>query len=146
MSVTAQHRKQAAASAKSFFNGSLPKKELTSCVDHIMKATTSIPAAGASICAIFYWRISLDIAGKKFTGNAGGLGSVGAGSTNGDVYLASGVSIQELQANTVSFQFNSAPVYLNVNFFDANSKYLGSFHGGGVGICIGTGGGTGSFS
>jgi hypothetical protein len=46
----------------------------------------------------------------------------------------------------VSFQFNTVPVYTNVNFFDANSNYLGSYHGGGVGIVTGTGGGTGTFS
>jgi hypothetical protein len=150
MSTVNENRNLAAAAATSFFKGNIPDKELESCVNTIKAATGGIPANGSYICAIFYFRpsITINCGGKSWTffGNAGGLGGIGGGSTNGDVYLADGVTCDELVHNTKSFQFNGALVYFNINFFDANSKFLGSFHGGGVGTCPGTGGGTGSWS
>jgi hypothetical protein len=79
----------------------------------------------------------------SFLGHAASLAAPGANGTWGDLYTD---DLFRLYQDTVSFQFNTVPVYTNVNFFDANSNYLGSYHGGGVGIVTGTGGGTGTFS
>ncbi|MBW2938153.1 VapA/VapB family virulence-associated protein [Aureisphaera sp. CAU 1614] len=146
MALSKEHREAAASEAKKFFNGKISDNELNECLTTVKSGSNSVPAQGSFICAVFYWRIHLVQGSKSFTGNAGGIGFVGGGSTNGDIYLASGVSINELLNNTTSFQFNSAAVYLNVNFFDTNSKFLGSYQGGGIGTCPGTGGGTGVWS
>lgn len=146
MALSNEHRELAAKNAKEFFNGKIAEPELNACLTTIKSGETKVPAHGSFICAVFYWRIFLVAGNKSFTGNAGGIGFVGGGSTNGDIYLANGVTLQELQTKTVSFQFNSAAVYLNVNFFDSNSKFLGSYQGGGIGTCPGTGGGTGKWS
>lgn len=146
MSTTTESRNAAANAASTYFSTHLAEAELKSCVNTIKSAAAAVPAQGSFICAIFYWRIFLTANNKSFYGNAGGIGGVGGGSTNGDIYLANGVTMAQLQANTTSFQFNCAGVYLNVNFFDTNSNFLGSYQGGGVGTCPGTGGGTGSWS
>ena len=148
MSITNENAELAAAAASKFLKGNIPDEELKSCIDTIKlnSGSNAISTYGSYICAVFYWRVSLNANGKQFTGNAGGVGGVGGGSTNGDIYLADGVTFDELVSLTASFQFNGAIAYLNVNFFSSSSKYLGSFHGGGIATCAGTGGGTGSWS
>ena len=107
-------------------------------------STTSV--TGTVICAIFYWRITLDTPdGHHFVGNAGGLGSMGGGGLQGG-YLKGVPDLPTLYAKAVSFQFNCAAVGLNVNFFDKDSNLVGTYVGGGLGICLGTGGGSGSWS
>jgi len=145
MTIDVATREEMATSAETFLRGKLSDKETDVTVDAVRSLTLpSYPAQGAVICAIFYWRVSLDChsAGKTFTGNGGGVGSLGAGSTNGDIYTA---DLPKLVAETASFQFNCIPVALNVNFFNGNSELLGVYAGGGVGICTGVGGGSGSW-
>ena len=92
----------------------------------------------------FYSRIWVEIYdGKKFGGNAGGLGSLGGGALMGDVYMD---DLDKLYKNTVSFEYNATPVYTNVNFFDSDSNLLGHFQAGAVSVCSGIGDGTGSWS
>jgi len=146
MSITLENRNLAATEASNFLKGHIPDKELNACLNTIKSATDSISAEGSVSCLIFYWRITLNCGGKSFAGNAGGIGSVGAGVAKGDIYLADGVTFEELTSTTSAFQFNAQFVYVNVNFFNPDSKFLGSFHSGGIGTCGGTGGGTGSWS
>lgn len=82
-------------------------------------------------------------ASLSYVGQAGGAGVPGANGTWGDVYTD---DLLRLANDAVSFQFNTTPFYTNVNFFDASSNFLGSYHGGGVGITTGIGGGTGTFA
>jgi Rhodococcus equi virulence-associated protein len=81
--------------------------------------------------------------GKSFNGNAGGVSSPGGGALFGDVYTD---NIDNLYANTVSFEFQVTPVYLSILFFDGNSNLLGHFQSGAVSIVTGIGGGTGHWS
>jgi hypothetical protein len=60
--------------------------------------------------------------------------------------LDAATSAIALYNNTQSFQFNATPVYLNINFFDGNGNFLGSFQSGGISTVLGTGGGNGSWS
>jgi hypothetical protein len=142
--VTSQDlRNDAAIAAEHRLRGKIPDEELEKCVKSIRTATNKYSAGGSVICALFYWRITLDSQGKHYTGNAGGIGGLGGGSTNGDIYTD---NWDRLVREATSFEFNSAFVYLNVNFFNKDSQFLGHYQGGGVGICGGIGGGTGSFS
>jgi len=144
MSITIEQRNEAAASAEKWLRGKIADQEVEACLKSIRSATNKYPAGGAVICAIFYWRIWLQVHGSKnFYGNAGGIGGFGGGSTNGDIYTD---DINRLLVETTSFEFNCLPVYLNVNFFNKSSQFLGHYQGGGVGICGGIGGGTGSWS
>ncbi|WP_143306160.1 VapA/VapB family virulence-associated protein [Chitinophaga vietnamensis] len=144
--MTTENRNAAAAAASTFLKGKTSDIELNACLDTIRSGSNAVPAKGSFVCAIFYWRITLDCNGKQFVGNAGAIGGAGGGSTHGDIYLASGVTLDELQSTTDAFQFNGAGVYLNVNFFNSNHKFLGSYQGGGIATCVGTGGGKGSWS
>jgi hypothetical protein len=101
---------------------------------------------GSVLCVIFYWRCTLDTPdGHSYTGNAGGIGSVGGGAIQGGLLVGS-PDLNTLYAQATSFQFNSAAAALNINFFNSRSQFVGTFVGGGVGICLGTGGGSGSWS
>lgn len=148
MSTTIESRNPAATAASNFLKGHIPEKELNACIETIKEGSPSYPVHSGSVtCVIFYWRIVLNtVNNKQFTGNSGGIGSIGGAATFGDIYLAEGVTFEELISSTATFQFTSAAVYLNVNFFNSDSKYLGGYHGGGVGTCLGTGGGIGSWS
>jgi Rhodococcus equi virulence-associated protein len=149
MSATTENRTEAATVASNFLKGNIPDNELEACLTTVQSGSSSFSAGGSFLCTFFYFRVvltGLSACQKTFTGNAGGLGGVGGASTNGDLYLADGVTCEELTSTTTSFQFNCAVVYLNVNFFNANSKFLGSYQGGGVGTCGGIGGGSGSWS
>ncbi len=136
-------RDEMAGSAEAYLRGKIADEEVDACTKSIKSATNKVPVNGSVLCVFFYWRIHLESSGKNFTGNAGGIGSIGGASTNGDIYTD---DIGRLFSETDAFQFNSAAVYLNVNFFTKDSQYLGSYHGGGVGTCFGTGGGSGVWS
>src|SRR5262249_48731297 len=78
-----------------------------------------------------------------FVGHAGGLSWLGGQSSWGSLITD---DVLRLYRDTVSFAFNAAVAYFNVNFFDGNSNLLGSYHGGGIGLVTGIGGGTGHWS
>ena len=137
------HRNEAAASAEQWLRGKIDDQEVEKTLKAIRNPAAAYSTGGSVLCAVFYWRIWLTLRGTNFYGNAGGIGGLGGGSTNGDIYTD---DINKLFRETVSFQFNSAFVYLNVNFFNAHSQLLGNYQGGGVGICGGTGGGSGYWS
>ncbi|QEN89292.1 VapA/VapB family virulence-associated protein [Labrys sp. KNU-23] len=111
-------------------------------------AANQYPAKCSIISAIFYLRFTIEVTAdrgygrvlKTFTGNAGGISSPGGGALFGTVFTN---DINRLYAETVSFQFNSSPVMLNVNFFSKGHAFLGNYMSGGVSTVGGTGGGSG---
>jgi hypothetical protein len=143
MALSTEVRDEMAAATEAALRGNIPDEEVTAAVTSIKSATASYPAGGSFLCTFFYFRITLSCQGESWVGNAGGLGGVGGASTNGDIYTD---DINRLFKETTSFQFNNAVVYLNVNFFNSSSQFLGSYQGGGVGTCAGIGGGSGKWS
>lgn len=122
----------------------LPKEKLDAAVNTILNTTTKYPTSnGSVICAIFYMRFTVDCEKKAFIGNAGGLGTVGGGALLGDIYTN---DIAKLFRSTISFHFAVTPVYASLVFFDKDSVALGTFQAGAVSVCLGTGGGSGSWS
>lgn len=106
---------------------------------------TSYKAVGSVMPLIFYMKVKIEVdagpvIGKTFEGDAGGFAPGTGGGFWGDVYTD---DIDRLYKDTVSFAFQATPVYFAVEFFDSSSNCLGSFHGGGIGVLVGVGGGTG---
>jgi hypothetical protein len=124
--------------------GKLEDHKIDAVASALEAATTSYPANGAVASFIFYIRFSCDVSGgKRFTGDAGGLSTAGAGALFGDVYTD---DINRLYSTTASFQFTATPVYTALLFFDAHSNLLGHFQAGAVSFVAGTGGGSGRWS
>jgi hypothetical protein len=125
-------------------DGKLAKDRIDAAVDALSAADTIYSAHGSVASLIFYLKFQVTLpGGKTFDGNAGGLSSPGGGALFGDVYTD---DLQVLYSNTVSFEFQSTPVYLSILFFDANSNLLGHFQCGAVSTVAGVGGGKGSWS
>src|SRR5262245_20237700 len=98
----------------------------------LMATTKSYPATGEAGSFVFYMRFNVSIKtqkGKTFTGNAGGLASLGVGEFFGDVYTD---DLDRLYRETRSFEFQGMPVYMSLLFFDKRSKLLGHFQSGAV--------------
>jgi len=107
-------------------------------------ATSSYSATGSIASTVFYAYVNVKVAGgKNFTGNAGGLFSPGGGALFGDIYTA---DLARLYRDTTRFQVNTFSAYADVNFYDSEWNFLGSFQSGGVSTVVGTGAGTGSWS
>ena len=163
MTITDEQLKEVSAGSEAWLRGKIDDAEVDKCVNLIQGMNSAKDGAkltieavsenqsvtgvtGSVLCLVFYWRITLDTPdGHTYVGNAGGIGSIGGGAIQGGS-LAGVPDLNTLYANAVSFQFNSAAAALNVNFFDASSNLVGTFIGGGIGICLGTGGGSGSWS
>lgn len=96
--------------------------------------------AHASLVAIIFWaRIHVTVVGgKSVIGDGGGVYTPGGGGIWGNLYTS---DIERLYRDSYSYQMSATAFYMGINFFDGNSNYLGSFHGGGLGIVTGTGGG-----
>lgn len=124
--------------------GALEPAAVDQAVERLVTTTTSYPATGSVASFVFYLQFMVTVTGgKRFDGKAGGLTTPGGGALFGDVYTD---DVNRLYRDTVSFQFNATPVYTNLNFFDSNSNFLGSFQSGSVSTVLGTGGGSGSWS
>ncbi|MEH1905990.1 MAG: VapA/VapB family virulence-associated protein [Nostoc sp.] len=122
----------------------LDKDKIDAAVKSISATTSKYFAEGSVTSYAFYLKFEVNIDnGKSFDGKAGGLSSPGVGALFGDIYTD---DLNRLYANTVSFQFNATLVYLNINFFDKHSNFLGHFQSGGISTVLGTGGGSGSWS
>jgi hypothetical protein len=123
----------------------LPDDKLEAASDAVTGSSTSYPADGTFVALLFYMRVTVRVRGdnRQFTGNAGGLGSLGGGGSWGDVYTD---DLLRLYRDTVSFSFQSTPVYISVQFFDSNSNLLGHYQGGAASVAAGTGGGSGTWS
>lgn len=126
-------------------HGKMDQDKIDAAVNFILKTSTAYHATGSVICGIFYLKFQISITGgKTFNGDAGGACfPPGAGAILGDVYTD---DRERLYRDTVSFEFNAAAVYLNVNFFDRNSNLLGHLQSGAVSLISGVGGGTGRWS
>jgi hypothetical protein len=103
------------------------------------------PATGSIESFIFRMKLRLGVKqdGKTFSGNASSIATPGGGALFGDVYTD---DIDRLYNDTVSFTFESTPVYLSMQFFDQNSRLLGHLQSGAVSTVAGAGGGRGSWS
>jgi Rhodococcus equi virulence-associated protein len=103
------------------------------------------PATGSVESFIFRMKFHLGVRqdGKTFYGDASSIGTPGGGTLFGDVYTD---DIERLYNDTVSFMFESTPVYLSMQFFDEDSKLLGHLQSGAVSTVAGAGGGRGSWS
>ncbi|MEA5456700.1 VapA/VapB family virulence-associated protein [Sinomonas sp. JGH33] len=124
--------------------GRLDQDKIDAAVSSLLAGAASYGANGNVASLIFYLKFQVNVnGGKSFNGNAGGISSPGGGALFGDVYTN---DLQALYTQTRSFQFNATPVYLNINFFDGNGNFLGSFQSGGISTVLGTGGGSGSWS
>jgi hypothetical protein len=126
-------------------HGTLDQDKIDAAVDSILTAsTTSYAATGSVASLLFYLQFQVNIkAGKSFNGKAGGISTPGGGALFGDVYTD---DIDRLYSSTTSFQFNATPVYLNINFFDGHSNFLGHLQSGGISTVLGVGGGSGNWS
>jgi hypothetical protein len=131
-------------------HGKMEQPKLDSAVATILKGDdTSYPTNGGTIvCALFYMRFWLYLCYEgnlwTFIGNAGGIGSIGAGAlVDGNVYTN---DIQRLLDTTSSFSFQISSGGGALQFFDGSSNFLGAWAGPGVGICNGVGGGSGSWT
>jgi hypothetical protein len=132
------------ADLRANLQGALQPAAIDSAVESLVATTTSYPAKGSVASMVFYLQFQVAVTGgKTFNGKAGGISSPGGGALFGDIYTD---DINRLYSSTVSFQFNATPVYTNLNFFDAQHNFLGSFQSGSVSTVLGTGGGTGSWS
>ena len=124
--------------------GHLPDDKIKAAVDKINTTTTSYPATGSVVLAIFYVKPYVIVTGgKRFDGNGGGIGAAGGGAWWGDVYTD---DIERLYRDTVSFQVTVAVAYASVVFFDGNSNNLGNFQAGGITTGVFAGGGSGGWS
>lgn len=133
-----------AADFATHLQGKLPQSQIDSITSSLRAATNKYPATGSIVSLVFYLQIQVSIkGGETFNGKAGGVSTPGGGALFGDVYTD---DLSKLYANTVSFEFQSTPVYFSVLFFDGNSNLLGHFQAGAVSIVSGIGGGKGGWS
>lgn len=136
-------KQQAIQSSISQLKNYLDDEKIESIKSHSETSNGSVRVQGSVASAIFYFRFQVAVpGGKTFNGNAGGLSSPGGGGFWGDIYSN---DLERLYRETVSFQFNATPAYLNINFFSSNHECLGSMHAGSVSIVSGVGGGSGSW-
>lgn len=101
------------------------------------------PVTGSVASRIFYLQFQLDVAdGMTFDGDAGGAASPGGDALSGRLYTE---DLERLYRDTVSFEYQSMPIYLSILFFDRNNTLLGHFMSGAVSIVTDIGGGKGSW-
>jgi Rhodococcus equi virulence-associated protein len=125
--------------------GKLDDAKLDAAAQAMTAAMTAYPASAYAISLVFYMRVEVQLNGaaQKFSGNAGGVGQPGAGGFFGNVYTD---DLAKLYAQTRVFEYHGTYVYTGVTFWDDDSNLLGHFEGGGLGIMVGVGGGTGSWA
>ncbi len=124
-------------------HGKLEPGQIEEASQALLASQKAYPANGSVASLIFYLKFQVNITdGKTFDGNAGGASSPGGGALFGHVYTD---DLERLYRDTVSFEFQSTPVYLSILFFDSHSKLLGHFQSGAVSIVTGVGGGKGSW-
>jgi hypothetical protein len=126
-------------------HGALDEDKIDEVVASLLdESAARYPATGSVASLLFYLKFQVVIKdGKTFNGNAGGISSPGGEALFGDLDTD---DIEWLYAATHSFQFNATPVYLDINFFDSSSNFLGHLQSGGISTVLGTGGGTGDWS
>ncbi|WP_445721753.1 VapA/VapB family virulence-associated protein [Flavobacterium sp.] len=139
-SIEAENLKMMTTDFKEVVKGKMEEKQIEKIVSDMSSFTNRHAAQCPISSAVFYVWINVIVeGGKSAVGHGGGLFTPGGGGSWGHLYTN---DIERLYRDTISFQVNAAQVYLNVNFFDAHSNLLGSYHGGGIGTVRGIGGGT----
>lgn len=154
MDVKAKGTNQLADDFKAHFAGKIADTELESQLQGIekitadqLKAATAYSANGSLASLVVYVKAQCNInGGKSFNGSAWGASFPGGGALFGDVYLADGVTLDQLYSKTGSFKFTATPVYTAFYFYDGNDKLLGHFQAGSVSTVTGVGGGAGNWS
>lgn len=154
MDVKVKSANQLAEDFKASFAGKISDAALKSSLQGIekitatqLKAATAHSANGSLASLILYVKAQCNInGGKSFNGSAWGASFPGGGALFGDVYLADGVSLDQLYSKTGSFKFTATPVYTAFYFYDSKDKLLGHFQAGSVSTVTGVGGGAGGWS
>ncbi|GAA0590257.1 VapA/VapB family virulence-associated protein [Caenispirillum bisanense] len=127
----------------SYLQGKIPDEKLEAAVETMRKLSKRHAANGNLWSMVFYLQIQVAIdGGKQFQGRAFGISFPGGGANFGDVYTD---DIERLYKATTTFQFNSTPIYFNVNFFDDDWNLLGHYHAAAISTVTGIGGGDGSW-
>jgi len=120
---------------------------LDEAIASLKKCQSKYHATGTVLFALFYNRVTVDYENKKFnkkfTGNGGGVGSVGGGALVGDIYTD---DLDKVFEKTERYQVTSTTGYAYVLFLDKNSKVLGSFQTASISLGGGVFGGTGDWS
>jgi hypothetical protein len=141
------NKKQIAYDFAEVMKGKMEQDKIDAGVAKILGWKSSFPASAGYYSALFYYHVGVTFippTGHAFTGNGSGIGIPFPISFTGGAVFTD--DLPGLLANTVSFQFDGAPGFFNVNFFDNNSNLLGSFVGAGINFLLGVGGGAGSWS
>lgn len=139
---------------KANFSGNISQNALNSTIASLeniteeqLKAATAYSANGSLASLLLYVKAQCNInGGKSFNGSAWGVSFPGGGALFGDVYLADGVSLDQLYSKTGSFKYYATPVYTAFYFYDSEDSLLGHFQAGSVSTVIGGGGGAGGWS
>jgi hypothetical protein len=133
-----------AHSTQKALQSSMNSEQIASVIEGLMGWDNKLPGSAQILSFAFYFRIYVTITnGKKYTGDAGGLGTGGAGFLWGDIYYN---DLNVLYNQTASFMTGSVGPYFFVHFFSDDSKLTGTFQSGGVADTIFVGGGTGHWS
>lgn len=125
-------------------DGKLEPAKIDAAARSLAATETSYGANGNVASMIFYLQFQVNVnGGRSFNGKAGGISSPGGGALFGTVFTD---DIDRLYRDTHSFAFQATPVYMALEFFDADHRLLGHFQSGGISTVLGTGGGTGSWT
>ena len=142
--------KATAESFSSRMTGVLADEKVDAAVAALTdQGMASYYATGTVASLVFYLRFWVTVnpgpigQGQTFVGNAGGLTIPGGGVLRGDVYTS---DINRLYRETVSFEFQSTPVYASLLFFNGSSDLLGHYQSAAFASVTGVGGGSGSWS
>jgi hypothetical protein len=134
---------QVVADFQESVQGALDQESIDAATRRLRDSRTAYPATCKVVGGIFFAVVEVTVTGgKTFRSTIGGIG-MGGGEVAGIVYTD---DIERLYLSTVSFQFNAAPVYFNINFFDGGPTLLGNGLFTGAPGLLGTGGGTGGWS
>ena len=155
MSAMTRNADQWVDDFKQHFTGKLSEDVVKRTVESIEKTTkterkadTSYSASGSIASLMLYMQVQCIIkGGKTFNGHTYlSAGTPGGGALFGDVYLASGTTLEDLYKKTVSFLLTATPVYTAFYFYDAEHDLLAHFQAGAVSTILGEGSGPGSWS
>ncbi|WEJ98196.1 MAG: VapA/VapB family virulence-associated protein [Candidatus Sphingomonas phytovorans] len=130
--------------------GDISEKEAEFAVEFLsgQEERYNIEVTVAGIAGYLKVTINMDVNGRSwfFEGNAGATTLVAVGKYWGHCYTK---DVARLTKDSHGFNINAVSIfpagYVNVNFFDGSSNFLGHAHAGGLTNLTCTGGGTGSW-
>lgn len=129
--------------------GDLSEAEAAAAVElltgHEERYNISVIVAG--ILGYLKVTVNMEANGRSyfFEGNAGATSLIGTGAYWGHCYTK---DVSRMVRDSFSFNVNAVSFiagYVNINFFDEKSNFLGHAHAGGVAALTCTGGGNGSW-